>query len=424
MKNHLTWMLTALFVCACGSVGMHKNTATADEAYAPPGGDADEGYVRQESMAAGSPVSYDMEDELSAELEAAPEEMAPQAPKSAPMERSMEKNLNAPSTENPPKKDSPKDSQSDAEIPEGPMIIYNGYLHLRVKRLMDSLDRISEMTRKQGGYVDSLTERSIVVRIPGDRFEAMIAAFAKLGDVLAREISAVEVTEQYTDLQSRLAVAEKTRERLLLLLEKLTDSRERLRVLEEIKRLSEQIESIKSTLATLQNLLKYFTITIDLTPILEDGAAISHQSPFAWIRELSPHRTTLFDGGDNISLKLPDDFVRFSKEDDYRAQSADTTIIRGGLVANDPVGDNTYWADSIIYEMTGRSESLEKRGATKNMTWLLFKNAELQPRWYLTALHADAEDLYVIEVFFPNEDAFNSHGDAILKSLETFEVKK
>ena len=423
MKTILIWAALVLLLTACGGRSMNK-TYAADAAYEPIEGAGAPPAPPEEAVATEeSETAYLFDDDLAMDAGEATQEsargdvqiihrLARSTPEPAPKQEVP--------TQVPVNK--PRKAEKPALKPEGPMIVYNGYLHLRVRRLMDALDEISTITREHGGYVDAMTQRSIVVRIPGNNFDALLEVFAKLGDVLSREISAVEVTEQYTDLTSRLAVAEEARTRLLALLAKVTQAHERLRILEEIKRLSEEIESIKSTLSTLENLLKYFTISIDLTPILQDDASIAHQSAFTWVRELSPHRTTLHGATDAIQMKLPADFVLFSKSADYRAQAADTTIVRGGIVDNNPKGDNTFWSDAIAYEMQGRSEVLEDKGTHGNVKWLLFKNDDLQPRWYLTGVHVQGDNVYVLEVFFPNKAAFDAHYDNLLKSLETFEV--
>ncbi|MBN2714758.1 MAG: DUF4349 domain-containing protein [Deltaproteobacteria bacterium] len=439
MKAKLFWILPVLLLAACGGRNMSQ-TASADAAYEPAQSYPEESAGGQAYPQA-APAPWNTEYEEGYADDASPDmagiemdggdvvESSFSGVKKSDSQMSRE-SVKPPGSSGTKMQQQPTsgDRQAKGPAPDGPMIVYNGYLHLRVRRLMDALDDISKITKDHGGYVDSMTQRSIVVRIPGKDFDALLTIFAKLGDVLSREISAVEVTEQYTDLTSRLAVAKETRDRLLSLLEKVSKAEERLRILEEIKRLSEEMESIKSTLSTLETLLKYFTVTIDLTPILQDETSIQHQSPFAWIQELSPHRTTLFGAVDSMRMTLPRDFVFFSKSDDYRAQSADTTVVRGGIMENDPRGDNTFWADAIAYEMTGRSEALEEKGVAKgkngSVSWLIFKNDDLQPRWYLVGVHVHGDSIYVVEVFFPNEESYKSHRDDLLKSLDTFEVRQ
>ncbi len=424
MRICLILGITAMLCLSCGANHAGRDAAEADDAYAtqqtvmhssaaPP-------EMSKERMA--EDYGGTAENEIMADMDmmpATPEPYSGDAVSSAAQRGSGFE----PITKSEPHAAASANGTS-LQTPEEPLIVYDGYLHLRVKRLLAAQDEISRIVRENGGYVDSMTERAMVIRIPGKNFEAMMDTFSQLGDVLSREISAVEVTEQFTDLNSRLAVARDTRERLLALLNRITEPRERLQVLEEIKRLSEQIESITSTLATLQNLLDYFTITIDLTPILQDETTVRHQSPFPWIRELSAHRATLTGAMGRVQMTLPDDFVFFSEAADYRAQAADTTVLRGGVVANDPAGNNRFWSDSIAYEMKGRGETLVTHGQKGKVTWQIFRDTSLQPRLYLTGVCVVEDELFVLEVFFPNEAAYERHQEKLLNALATFEVTR
>jgi len=304
-----------------------------------------------------------------------------------------------------------------------PLVVYLGYLKLRVKRLLEAVDAITRLTEEAGGYIESLSSQAVVVRIPADDFDKAMATFAALGDVLDRRVKALDVTAQFTDLRGRLAVAKEARERLLELLEHVQDVQERLRILQEVKRLTEQIESIESTLSTLQNLVDYFTITIELQPILATGAPVTHRSPFPWVRALTPHRGTIDDGRDDVRLRLPAGFVLFDEEDVWRAQAADTTTLRVGRVENEPRGGAEFWANAVTHEMDGRDEELVEDGTAGLVTYRVFRNKDVQPRTYLVGVHARGDELWVIEVFYPNEGAFERHHRAVVEALATFGVK-
>ncbi len=303
-----------------------------------------------------------------------------------------------------------------------PMVVYTGFLKLRVPRLLDAVDEITGITEERGGYVESLTSEVIVVRVPADDFEEVMDTFAAVGDLLQRRIQAMDVTEQFTDIGARLAVAREARERLLVLLERTVDVEERLRILEEIKRLSEKIESMESTLSTLRNLVDYFTITIELEPVLEQSASDVHRSPFPWVRDLSPHQTTLREGLGNFEMDLPADFVLFDKEDVYRAQAADTTVIRGGVVDNEPLGDPEFWSEAIHHEMDGRDEELIEHEVAGDIRYRVYRDASVEPRYYLVGVTTREDALYVVEVFYPSEESFQDHHDAIVEALATFRV--
>jgi hypothetical protein len=357
---------------------------------------------------------------------------ADEAPPAAPMEE-MQRDVSsvggatygaaAPSTPPPPP---PSQTPAAQPAPAGldqQLIVYSGYLKLRVKRLLAAVDAVTALTEKSGGYVESLTQRVIVVRVPRGDFETTLNAFAALGQVLDRRVQALDVTQQFTDLQSRLVVARNTRDRLLKLLESTTDADERRRILQEVKRLSEQIESMEATLSALQNLVDFYTITLELEPVLDTTGAQVHRSPFPWVRDLQPHLQTITEGNGDFDMSLPDGFVLFDEDDAWRAQSADTSMLRGGTVENEPRGDAAFWADAVDHEMEGRDEERVAAGESGPVTYRVYRNKDLQPRWYLVGLRPDKDDVYVIEAFFPNEDAWKAHGDAVIKALGTFRVK-
>jgi hypothetical protein len=306
---------------------------------------------------------------------------------------------------------------------EQPLVVYTGWLRLRVKRLLDAVDEIERITAGKGGYIESRTRDVVIVRVPASDFDAVLDTFSRVGELLGRRVKALDVSEQFTDLGARLAVAREARTRLLKLLERVADVDERLQILQEVKRLSELIESYESTLATLQNLVDYFTITIELVPIMDDYAIDTHCSPFPWVRNLAAHRASIPDGRNEFALTLPAGFVLFDEDDSYRAQAADTTIIRGGVVDNEPLGDGAFWADAVNHELLGRAEIEEDHGVSGAMHYRVWRSDDVQPRCYLVAVAAREDDLYVIEVFYPNEQSFAAHHQAVVAALATFEVR-
>ncbi|MBN2804121.1 MAG: DUF4349 domain-containing protein [Deltaproteobacteria bacterium] len=319
-------------------------------------------------------------------------------------------------------------TESQPSQKTAPMIVYRGYLKLQVRRLKETMDEISKKATAAKGYIESMSDTVIVVRIPGDNFEETITEFSKMGELLSKTIEASEVTAQFSDLLQRKNVAEASRERLLELLAKETDSRQRLRILQEIQRLTEQIESISSTLKTIQNLVDYFTITIELVPVISTDQSTTHNSPFTWINNLSPYYATLNGKTEKFKMKLPDNFVTFSKSENFTAQSADTTIIRGAITDNNPKGTPLFWNDAINFEMEGRGEKLIDNGIINSKSKLeirysIYKNDDIKPRWYFLGVTVKDNKVFLIEIFYPNEDSFNNHNKKLLEAIKTLEVQ-
>ncbi|MBU0550152.1 DUF4349 domain-containing protein [Myxococcota bacterium] len=427
-------ILSCALALSLGCGGSSPSYRMADGAYAPqeapaPGFAAREAVVTRPSDDGG----YDFEEDA-VEGELLTADAAPMAASARPAPPAPSKvsggsfNRSAPPPP-PPKKESTDQTEPRAKAPQGqevasdPMVVYTGQLNLRVRRPLETMDQITLWVEAKKGYIQSLTDQVIVVRVPSNEFEASIKHFATLGEVLDRQIQALDVSGKYTDISARLAVSRQARDRLLVLLEQTKDVNERLRVLQEIKRLSEQIESMESILQTLKKLADFSTITVALTPMVVNTQARFHRSPFPWVRQLEAHRVTLKEGKGKVALDLPKGFVTFEKEDYYRAQAADTTLIRVGAVANEPLGDARFWADAVRYEMNGRDEEHLKDGTAAGLAWHLFRSKTLRPRYYLIGVQAQGEQLFVLEVFFPDEAAWEKHGAAVTSALNSFKVK-
>jgi hypothetical protein len=311
----------------------------------------------------------------------------------------------------------------DSPQPEVPLVVYSGYLKLQVKRVLDAVESITGLVETRGGYVESLTSDVVVVRVPARDFEGVMTEFAALGEVLDQNIRAEDVTAQFTDVGARLAVAKQARTRLLALLEQEKDVKERLSVLQEIKRLTEQIELMESTLATLQNLVDYFTITLELVPVLESTRTTLYTSPFQWVSDLTAHLATLVGGKDDFTITAPAGFVVFDESDDYRAQAADTAVLRGARIANEPYADAPYWSLAVRHELLARGERSVSKGQAAQVSYEIFVNDDVKPRYYLVGVAVHEDDLFVLEAFLPNRESYDRHGSALVRALGTFRAE-
>lgn len=305
--------------------------------------------------------------------------------------------------------------------PDTPLIVYSGYLRLQVRRVLETVDAITAKTEALGGYVESLTRSSLVVRIPAKDFDRVMTEFALLGDVQDRRIQAADVTEQFTDLGARLAVAREARARLLALLENTTNASERLQIVAEVKRLTEQIEEAESKLEALQNLVDYYTVSLELVPLVPESQAVAFQSPFGWVHALSPLHASLSEGRGDFTWNLPSSFVVFDKADEFRAQSADTALVRAARVDNEPVGDAAFWTSAVAYDFDGRGEKRDKQGVQGRVHYQVFVNDDLKPRYYLVGICVEKADVFVIEAFFPNEESYKRHLQAVITSFDGFQ---
>ncbi|MCO4760491.1 MAG: DUF4349 domain-containing protein [Myxococcales bacterium] len=302
-------------------------------------------------------------------------------------------------------------------------VVYLGYLQLRVRQRIKTLDAVTKLVEEANGYIERVGQRTVVVRIPASDFDATMRRFEALGRVTARRIQALDVSAQFTDLDARLAVAGESQRRLLALLAQEQDVNERLRIVKEIKRLSEQIESIESTLGTLRNLVAYYTITLDIIGTAQHRRSADHRSPFPWVRSLVDHRIVHEAGKDTLSLSVAKGFVRFETADSWHARAADTAIVRAAVLPNEPDGSTTFWHAAVAHELSGRSDVAHEQGQSGGVIWTAWRNRDVEPRIWLIGLKVVRGQIALVEAFFPTVASWKRHRAAVIGTLSSLEVR-
>jgi hypothetical protein len=153
------------------------------------------------------------------------------------------------------------------------------------------------VARVHGGLVaDSRTSQSdrgartaeIVIRVPADRFQAAVADLRRLGRVRSENISADDITRDYTDLEIRLAVKEETVARLRsLLLNRAGKLSDVLEVERELDRAVTELEQMKGMRRFYDQQVAMSTITATLYESTASGlVAISDPVAGAFRRAL------------------------------------------------------------------------------------------------------------------------------------------
>lgn len=300
--------------------------------------------------------------------------------------------------------------------------IYSGYSRLMVDDVEEQKDNISRIAEESGGYVESVYESTIIIRIPAESFEIIFSAILKLGEIINKSIETYDVTEYFRDLSVRLEIAEKTRTRLYVLLEKTDDVEERLKILREIKRLTEQIERIRLTLDLLERQIALSRITIELIPRLPVEDQDRQSIPFYWIANLKPLYPSLGELKGKIDFELSDDFAVFTDERIFRAESPDGIRVRVSSTENKPEGDSMFWQKALSYHL-GKFYRETDELEFEDVQAVLFLSKDRKPFYYLVGVAAVKKTLFVIEVFFPDEAIFRENIAVIKEALAGFQVR-
>jgi len=171
------------------------------------------------------------------------------------------------------------------------MLIYSGSVTVEVARVEDAIAEFLGKVGEWGGYLSRQRGTTLSVRVPADRFDTAFEFLRTMGRLLQESREANDVTEEFMDLGIRLDNAKRSRERLLELLAKADKVEDMLKIEEQLRRLTEEIERMEGRRRFLADQVAMATLQATFQPVAQapDRPAVS-PSPFPWIRQLGAER--------------------------------------------------------------------------------------------------------------------------------------
>jgi hypothetical protein len=182
--------------------------------------------------------------------------------------------------------DVPTPTPGAGEKPVSLMLIYQAELVMGVFETTQAIDQVEKTALDAGGYLVVRNEQSITVRVPAEKFRAVLATVMKVGDVLGRNVSVRDVTQEYYDLEIRLRNAEVVRQRLEQLLAKADKVEDALAVERQLERVAGELERLKGQLKLLRELVSFSTITVRFQPTGTEHVEQKFHLPFGWLEQL------------------------------------------------------------------------------------------------------------------------------------------
>ncbi len=175
-------------------------------------------------------------------------------------------------------------------------VISNASLTIEVERgtFQAKFDQAMLLADTYGGYIissnstasgDETQARSgtIAVRVPEQAFAQALAAAGKLGNVKSRQIETQDVTEEYVDLQARLANAQAQEKAFLALMDRAKTVDEILQVRQVLSQTQQEIEQLKGRLRFLDEHTSYSTLVLSL---YETGVEVASTNGWGVIQAL------------------------------------------------------------------------------------------------------------------------------------------
>lgn len=182
-------------------------------------------------------------------------------------------------SESPPLTTGITDEITKAPLPQAPPttvardIITTGSLQLVVAQPAEVADRLVSAATDAGGRVDSRSERSgssspivdLVLRIPADKLDGVLADAKKLGTVRSMSIGHTDVTAQRVDLDARIEALQTSVNRLLQLMVRAATTSDLLAAESSLTQRQAELDSLRAQRTTLGDQVTYATINVNVS---------------------------------------------------------------------------------------------------------------------------------------------------------------
>lgn len=296
----------------------------------------------------------------------------------------------------------------------GRMVHYDGYARLRVTRVEDGVADLTRLAAELGGAVERVAGRAVTLRVPVARFQEAFDRALGLGDVLDRSITAEDVTEAFTAVDLRLSTARATRDRLVALLARSEDEQEKLQLVRQIQRVSEEIDVLEAQVRTLADLAARSRITVELVP----REALAWQGPdaetaeMAWIRAMSPFRRDLMVRSRRLVLDVPDGMVGLDVGRAFVAEAPDGARVWSHSIANRPVGDAGFWLSALEGRL-GRDFASAQRSEAGTFTVLTLVDRGEDPYTWIIAVRVRGDRVELVQAYLPDPTQAARYTEAV-----------
>lgn len=158
---------------------------------------------------------------------------------------------------------------AEAFVPTDRKMMRSGELRISVDAPEEASREVERIVKNAGGFVERFNStKSIGVqlrcRVPATQLDQTMDDVTALGKEEYRSVSAADVTEQYTDLETRLRNNLALRERLQQLLSRATDVEDVLAVEKELNRIQSEIETMQARFDRLKSEIELSALSVTL----------------------------------------------------------------------------------------------------------------------------------------------------------------
>lgn len=325
--------------------------------------------------------------------------------------------------------------------------IYRARIELLVADVGDSIARFLGLVESVGGYLESRTDGAVVCRVPAPKFRDALTSTKALGQVFKYAESIEDVTAQRRELGIRIENAQKSRARLIELLERATEVAAILEIERELRRLTEEIETLEASARGIDARVAFSTIEAVFWPNAPESAQPATRPPlFPWLDRIGiepmlatmeradPRKGGFLASVFSRKLDAPRAFVitEGSSRADVRALAADRSAFRARTFETAPDGDAAFWLSTF------QNDFVERRGYVvlakrpvevarhDGVEFTIERTVRGRVLRYLVAIAVDegrhSDEIQVVE-YLAEVAAFEPHLEAVRRSAKIVAVE-
>jgi TfoX/Sxy family transcriptional regulator of competence genes len=298
------------------------------------------------------------------------------------------------------------------------MVNYTGNITMQSSEPESLIDTVAERAKAKGGSVGNRRNGYISLQIPVAEFKNFFNQILTLGRVSSKNISASDITEAYSDNAARLRIAESTLARLQQLLAAAKTEQEKIALLKEIQRVSEQIEQRKLEEKELLRQAAFSTINLWVSNIPVAVPYRANISAFEWFPSLLSINSYYPSYSKALKLSVPRDFIETENStNEWSAASALNSKFWSIERKNKPQGTANFWAEAMLEFF--KSQYATELKAEENFFLIRLQGFGTEPKVHYIALlkKSDKKKLRIALAYFPNIEAEKKNSEAVLEVL-------
>lgn len=280
---------------------------------------------------------------------------------------------------------------------------------LQVTNRRGTADTLIQIATEHGGYFSTLTDTTVVIRVPVEAVPDVLAHAALLGTVVERSYQSQNLTEELRNLQTRLSSRQESLDRYLKVLgEAGADSLTM--VGRQVDATIAEIEQIQGRILLLQHQSEFAQLSFQFQFRDRSAPATTGTSSFAWINRLNLadvlrdfRQGSSLGRAVGVTLVPPEGFAPFTRKNRHAAITPDDVKLRTRTFRNKPEATLAFWQEAAQtrfknagYRLLGEEDIESKSGKLTLLRLMAPAGDQDYNYWVVIGVHG--KRIVVLEV--------------------------